>query len=188
MRRGVNFWMVWLIFLGSITFSFVSSVECEAGGQDQPQVGVFTTVFVLRHADRDKEGNLTEKGKSRAVDLVHTVGSAGIKGIYTTDVGRTKATVHSLAFCLGIKPEIYGNNFKELADSIMTKHRGETVLIVGHDTTVGPIIETLIGHKAERNIGVQFDDLHIVTIDSSKNGSVVSIKYGNQLQPTKCGR
>lgn len=103
----------------------------------------------------------------------------------TTDFDRTRGTVQPLAVCLGIQPEIYGRNLKALIDKVMSRHRYEPVLIIGHDSTLKPIIEALIGRKIERNIGVQFDDLHIVTIDPSGNGAV-SIKYGKLIGRMKC--
>lgn len=186
MRRIFNFRMAFIVFISSITLPLVSGIGSKVYVQDRPETGHITTVFVLRHADRDKEGNLTEAGKYRAIDLVHVLGSSGIEAIYTTDFDRTKGTVQPLARCLGIHPEIYGRNLKEFVDKVMTTHRGEPVLIVGHDSTLKPIIEGLIGRKIERNIGDQFDDIHIVTIDPSGNGTVVSIKYGNRIGLNKC--
>jgi 2,3-bisphosphoglycerate-dependent phosphoglycerate mutase len=186
MLRNVNFVVALIVFLSSITLPLVSGVVSRVDAHDGLEAGPITTIFVLRHADRDKEGNLTEEGNARALDLVHVVGSVGIMGIYTTDFGRTRGTVHPLAVCLGIQPEIYGRDIKALTYEVMSKHRGEQTLIVGHDSTLKSIIEAFVGREIERNIGVQFDDLHIVTIDPTGKGTVVSIKYGKPLGRMKC--
>jgi broad specificity phosphatase PhoE len=185
MRRCGKFCVVSILFLSSITLPVFGSGGYKTDAQHSSQLSPFTTVFVLRHADRDEEGNLTELGKTRALDLVHVVGSSGVKAIYTTDIARTKGTIQPLATSLGIKPEFYWHKLKELRRKVMSMHKGEAVLIVGHDTNVEDVIETFIGHKIDRNIGVQFDDIHIVTIDPSGRGSVLSIKYGKQVEQTE---
>lgn len=147
----------------------------------------FTTVLVMRHADRNRAGDLTVEGKRRALDLVHVLGGSGIKAIFTTDIQRTKDTAAPLAACLGLQPEVYGRNLQQLADTVRTQHQGSIVLVVGHDSTVQPIVEALIGSKVHSTLGIRFDDLHIVTIDQAGKGTVFSIKYGNPLSPAKCG-
>ena len=114
------------------------------------------------------------------------IGGSGIKAIYTTDIQRTKGTVESLASYLGINPEVYGKNFKDFSDKVLSQHQGEVVMVIGHDSTLERIIEALIGKKPEHTPGIQFDDLHSVTIDTSGKGNVVSIKYGNPIGPDKC--
>jgi 2,3-bisphosphoglycerate-dependent phosphoglycerate mutase len=157
-----------------------------AYGEKETVSNAFTTVIVMRHADRNREGDLTIEGKRRALDLVHLLGTSGIKAIYTTDIQRTKDTAAPLAACLGLTPEVYGRNLNELSDMIFPKHRGEVVLVIGHDSTVPRIIERLIGKDLERSPDIQFDDLHIVTIDESGNGNLFSIRYGNPIKPTNC--
>jgi phosphohistidine phosphatase SixA len=186
MRRNVDFSMTLTMLLSLITLTHFGIAESKVYAKDRPETSQITTVFVLRHADRDREGNLTEEGKARAQDLVHVIGSVGIKGIYTTDFDRTRGTVQPLAVCLGIQPESYGRSLKTLAQEVMSRHRSYPSLIVGHDSTLKPTIEALIGREIEQNIGVQFDDLHIVTIDPSGYGTVVSIKYGKPLGRMKC--
>lgn len=186
MLKNANFWVALTILLGSIVLTLFNLAGSKVYAQDRPETGHIKTIFVLRHADRDREGNLTEEGKARALDLVHVVGSVGIKGIYTTDFDRTRGTVQPLAVCLGIQPKIYGRNLKALAQEVMSRHRSDPSLIVGHDSTLKLIMEALIDREIERDIGVQFDDLHIVTIDPSGYGTVVSIKYGKPLGRMKC--
>jgi len=180
MQRNRNFLRAFFQLLVSLAL-LCSGIETSASGPNGSDSPLFTTIIVMRHADRSREGDLTLEGKSRALDLVHVLGDTGIRAIYTTDVQRTKDTVQPLALYLGIRPEIYGRNLKELSDKVLSQHKGELVLVVGHDDTVQGIIEALIGRRVERTPGVQFDDLHIVTVDRSGNGSVLSMKYGNPI-------
>ena len=113
MRRCGKFCVVFILFLSSITLPVFGSGEYNTDAQHSSQISPFTTVFVLRHADRDEEGNLTELGKARALDLVHVVGLAGVKAIYTTNIARTKETVQPLATSLGIKPEFYWHKLRD---------------------------------------------------------------------------
>jgi broad specificity phosphatase PhoE len=179
----VRLCFVWLVALAVLCLfmGHVSPAQAEDGA------GSFTTVLVMRHADRNRAGDLTVEGKRRALDLVHVLGGSGIQAIFTTDIQRTKDTAAPLADCLGLRPEVYGRDLQQLADKILKQYQGSTVLVVGHDSTVQRIVEALIGRQAGSVLGIRFDDLHIATIDRSGKGSVFSMKYGNPLSPAKCG-
>ena len=142
-----------------------------------------TTVFLVRHAEKSKtpvdNPLLTEEGTQRSKDLIHVLGSAGIKTIYVSQWTRTQLTAEPVAKHLGIKPEqMDAADSKKLADTILTKHAGQTVLVVGHSDTVPEIIAALGGPSMPELGEFEFDNLFVVTVYTPGKASVVRLKYG----------
>lgn len=161
----------------------------QAGRSGEAGSGALTTVLVIRHADRDvarDEDRLLPEGQIRALDLVHAVGHSDVQAIFTTSFERTKETVRPLAECLGIEPIVYGKDVKELAQQVLSRHKGEVALIAGHGDTIVSIIQALGVNRAGRAVGTEFDDLHIVSIDASGKASLLSLKYGRPVGRIRC--
>ena len=142
-----------------------------------------TTVLLVRHAEKSKTPPdnpvLTEEGKLRAENLIHVLGSAGIKTIYVSQWTRTHLTAEPIAKHLGIKPEqMDAADSKKLADTILTKHAGETVLVVGHSDTVPEIIAALGGPTMSELGEFEFDNLFVLTVYAPGKASVAHLKYG----------
>ncbi len=142
-----------------------------------------TTVLLVRHAEKSKTPAdnplLTEEGKQRSENLIHVLGSAGIKTIYVSQWTRTRLTAEPIAKHLGIKPEqMDAADSKKLADTILAKHSGETVLVVGHSDTVPEIIAALGGPSMPELGEFEFDNLFVVTIYAPGKASVALLKYG----------
>jgi len=91
--------------LGILCFPPISSVAQSLRQADLP-----SAVIVIRHADKASEPvndpGLTEAGSRRAQDLVTALGDAGITGIVTTQMRRTRDTAQPLATKLGVAPEV----------------------------------------------------------------------------------
>jgi broad specificity phosphatase PhoE len=174
MQNGIKFLRDFGAFLALAALTI--AIRTVSHAQVENAHNPFTTVIVMRYTDRNRAGDLTAEGRRRAFDLVYVLGGSGIKATYTTDIERTKDTTDPPASCLGIRPEVCGRNLKDLSDKVLSQHKHEVVLVVGHDSAIPGIIEALTGRKIESAPGIQFDDLHIVTIDQSGHGSVLSIK------------
>ena len=172
-----------------LLWTWSAAGPAQAGRGEETRPGPLTTVLVIRHADRDVdrgEDRLLLEGQIRARDLVHVVGDAGVRAIYTTGFERTKETVRPLAECLGIQPIVYGKDVKELAQQVLSRHKGEVVLIAGHGDTVAQIIQALGVNSTGRSVGTEFDDLHVVTIDASGKANLLSLKYGKPVGRIPC--
>jgi broad specificity phosphatase PhoE len=116
-----------------------------------------TTVILVRHAEKvtsnplDQNPSLTPEGEQRARDLVAALRGRRVDAIVTTQLKRTRQTARPLAESLHLTPvETHmGRNSDtaaaRVATLIRTRHQGQTVLVVGHSTTVPKIIALLGG-------------------------------------------
>ena len=143
-----------------------------------------TTVLLVRHAERD-DGSLNEAGLERAEQLAQVALKAGVTAVYTTDTERTRRTARPLADALDLEPLIYqvgsSEQIGEFAAKLKSDHRGEVVLVVGHNPTVPRTIQSLGGDAAHCSVGTaydEFDDLCIVTIYGPGRVKVLNLQYG----------
>ena len=147
-----------------------------------------TTVFVVRHAEKEKEtlnkliqtsmnGNLAEqtrplspKGMKRALDLRDLLRFEGVElnAVYSTKYLRTWQTgAPSLELIKSpnTSVETY-DSIDRLAEMISRAHSGKNVLVVGHSNTVPEIVKKLTGESVPP-IGNQFNNLFVVTKDGA---------------------
>jgi broad specificity phosphatase PhoE len=137
--------------------------------------------MIVRHADRAND-SLSCAGKKRAKKLAHVVRKAGVTAIYTTDTGRTKATVKPLADSLKLNPIIYYNDkLTEFVNQILSAHKGDVVLVAGHGHTVTAIARQL-GADIPRTNLLDFDNLFVVTRKTDK-ANAVNLQYGKPSLP-----
>jgi broad specificity phosphatase PhoE len=151
-----------------------------------------TTVYVVRHAEKAGEGMtpapadpaLTAGGTARANTLADMLREAGIQGVITTQFERTKATGLPVATRLGLTEEIVDArapmHAKLVADSVLQKHKGQSVLVVGHSNTVPDIIAALGAPKPSPICDAGYDNLYIVTVPSSGTPSVARLHFGEK--------
>ena len=67
-----------------------------------------------------------------------------------------------------------------LAKELRAKHKGRTVLVVGHSNTVPQIVEALGGARPPAfDEATEFDRLTIVIIPKKGKTQVVQARYGN---------
>ncbi|KAF0248693.1 MAG: phosphoglycerate mutase [bacterium] len=145
-----------------------------------------TTVFLVRHAEKatspPEDPPLLETGNLRSQELIHILGKASIKAIYTSQYLRTKQTAEPLAKHLGIEsitipiknPQ---ESLKEIVKKVYEK-AGDNVLIVGHSNTVPEIIKAL-GVDVDLTIDEkEYDNLFVVTIYAKGKATVTHLKYG----------
>lgn len=151
-----------------------------------------TTVILVRHAERDAlstpDPELTPAGRLRAQVLVGVVGDAGIQAIITTQYARAQATVTPLAIALGITPEIMpdtgAGHAHDVAEAILKKHVGQTVLVVGHGHTLLAIMRALGVTQAMSPLcESQYDLIFVVSVASPGPTRVVRARYGAVTPP-----
>jgi broad specificity phosphatase PhoE len=146
--------------------------------------GLATTVILIRHGERDElnptsqDPHLNEVGKARAQTLIHVVGTSGIKAIYTSHFIRTKETAQPLAIHLSLSP-IQMDEASNIRNDTLSKHAGETVLVIGHTDTVPYLIKRFGGGSNFNIEDKEFDKLFVVYVFSSGGAHVTELKYGN---------
>lgn len=148
-----------------------------------------TTVLVVRHAEKvvtdDADPPLSAEGAARADALVRVAEAAGVSVIYTTQLQRTRDTARPLAARLNVPitelPIEMGEAAtypERLAAEILGRHRGESVLVVGHSNTVPGIVEALGRIPVPPITEAEYDHLFVVVIPASGAPRVVGARYG----------
>jgi 2,3-bisphosphoglycerate-dependent phosphoglycerate mutase len=107
-----------------------------------------TSVWIVRHAEKDMKNpsdpdpGLSVEGQERAKDLAALLRPQRLLAVYSTPFKRTMQTVQHTAYARGLTVETYDtNDLENFAASILRKHKGGSVLIVGHSNTVLEIVE-----------------------------------------------
>lgn len=170
----------WLALFCAIAFAIPSW-----GQTDEPP----TVVIVIRHAEKatgqGDNPSLSPTGVRRAHALVAALGGADVKAIYSTQFNRTRETVDPLAKDLDLRvTELMinesnaGTYHTALASEIRAKHRGETVVVVGHSNTVPLIVQALSGKLVEPIEESEYDRIYMVVLSGSGEGRVISVRYG----------
>ncbi len=161
---------------------------CPARAADPPAAPApkaLRTVFVIRHAEREKEPAddpvLTEAGKARARELLRILGNSGVDALYASETTRARETLQPLADSLSLVIETghiddpVGLARKAIADG------GSVSVIAGHSDTVVRIIEALGVANLPEFGAIMYDDLFVVTIPSSGPATVLRLKYGARV-------
>ncbi|HLM45267.1 MAG TPA: histidine phosphatase family protein [Myxococcaceae bacterium] len=144
-----------------------------------------TTVFVVRHAEKDptpglKDPALTEAGQQRAEALRDRLSAHPVSALYTTDTVRTRSTLAPLAAARGLTPEVYDAREPALLVArLLERHRGQTVLVVGHSNTVLPLIDALgVARPVAELSDSDYDYLFEVTLPTEGVATVQAHRYG----------
>ncbi|MEJ2284006.1 MAG: phosphoglycerate mutase family protein [Desulfobacterales bacterium] len=155
------------------------SVGCTGPVEDnRPEAK--TTVILIRHAERDNFFVVTAEGHARARALVDAVSDMGITAIYSPDLERNLETVKPLAAHLKIDitltPRISEATIDKIVMDILTKHKGEVVLLVGNGAGNLRALHQRLGGTGDGPY--QYGDLFIYTIPDQGPVKVNKSRYG----------
>ena len=124
-------------------------LSCGGTRSANPGTAAFTTVYLVRHAEKDltpgaPDPDLTAAGRQRAETLRERLEADNVAAIFTTDTRRTRATIAPLATALQLPPVVYdADKQRSLAAQICKEYRGKTVVVVGHSNTLLPLLREL---------------------------------------------
>lgn len=173
-------------FMKRATSFIVLILALGAASCARPQQGS-TVVLVVRHAEKASDAEdspLTEAGEQRARALAVVAAGAGVGAIYTSQFRRNHDTARPLAERAGVAVteapvnlQSPGDYAKRLAAEIVEKHRGQTVVVVGHGNTIASTVEALTG-RAQQLGEIQYGDLLIVTVPPSGPAGLIRAQYG----------
>ena len=144
-----------------------------------------TTIILVRHAEKlidpnNSDPDLSPAGQARAQEIVRMFSDAGINAVYATQYKRTQETVKPLADRLGIPVSIVDSKkTPELIKQLLSDHRGQTILVAGHNNSVPEIIFALGGPQYPTIPETEFDNLYIATVYRTGKVKLVKMKYGN---------
>jgi probable phosphoglycerate mutase len=153
---------------------------------------ITTTIYIVRHAEKDLTPNLpdpllTPAGQQRALALHDTLmRRRPLSAIFSTATTRTRATAEPLAQALSLPIQSYdAKQLPALVARIRRDYAGQKVLIVGHSNT---ILETVQAFGAARPVPTigdnEYDYLLEVRMakDSTRVPTAVARRYG---QPSR---
>jgi phosphohistidine phosphatase SixA len=190
-RRTATGWFV-LSVLGSIACASANASDTPAipDGRDE------TTVYLIRHAekasDQEENPNLSEKGRARAESLAVQLRDSGVNVIITSDLRRTIQTAAPLAKARHITPKVIPigtsveNHVSRIANEVM-KHPGATVLVVGHNNTIGKIVQQLGGGAIGDICVDEYANLIIMSLAKGRAAQVLLESYGAADPPGQPG-
>jgi broad specificity phosphatase PhoE len=158
-----------------------------------------TVVIVVRHADKDTipkdDPALTPAGVMRAHALAAALAHADVQAVITTQLIRSQQTGRPLAEArhLAIITVARGNDIARHALAVaaeVQRHRGKTVLVVGHGETVGPIIVALGGPRIAEICANEYSNLYTLVLDDGDRlARFIQSVYGTPSPPhtSPCG-
>jgi phosphohistidine phosphatase SixA len=154
-----------------------------------------TTVILVRHAEKaavpGDDPPLSAAGEARSLALLDALRDAGVQAVVTTQLQRTRLTAAPLARELGLTPEVVpvagdaATHARQVAEHVLARHAGRTVLVVGHSNTIPAIVAALGGGAAEPIDDGTYDDLYVVTRAADGAARRLHVRYGSaETTPT----
>jgi broad specificity phosphatase PhoE len=144
-------------------------------------------IFIVRHSDPPTvlsldeikdETPLSESGQLRAKMLAERLKDSGITAIYATQARRTVETAEPLAKALGIKIQIHSyDDVDGLVKRVRSEHQGDRVLIVGHWSTIPPILKALGDPQHIEIERSAYDNLFVVIPNEADAPTVLHLHY-----------
>jgi probable phosphoglycerate mutase len=163
----------------------VALTGCATNRSAPPDSTAATTVFIVRHAEKDPtpglaDPGLTPDGQLRAEALRDTLRKFPVAAVYTTDTARTRATAAPLAASLGLEPQLYdARQPAVLARRLREQHRGQTILVVAHSNTLLSLIDALGAPRPVPELtDADYDYLFEVTLPPEGAPSARASHYG----------
>ncbi len=174
---------IWMAILAALLVGTVLSV---AARLIVVRLAEPTTFVLLRHAEKALEPAddpvLTAEGDARAVRLANMLaGSAGsaVGAVYATDTRRSQATARPLAERVGLEVSAWPpGEPDEVIRELLRRHRGGTIVVVGHSNTVPAMVAALDGGLEPAPIADDdFATMFVVTVNRAGAASVLRLRY-----------
>jgi broad specificity phosphatase PhoE len=194
----------WLTLFGAavlttaaqLAWAPVSASQGTQGVQaGQARAQATTTIILVRHAEKAAEPAadppLTAAGQARARALVAALRDARVTTVYSTTATRARQTAEPVAVLAGVRltafeppatTKDYGGDYVK---EVMSKHRGEVVVVVGHSNTIPLILRALgvpdrgaAGQAGGSMAELPYDTMLIITVPASGPARVISARYG----------
>ncbi|MBT8116184.1 MAG: histidine phosphatase family protein [Arenicella sp.] len=144
-----------------------------------------TSFYLIRHAEKELEKGddpqLTQAGRNRVSMWVDTFSQLALDAVYSTDTTRTRDTAKPIALDHDLRVQFYDPKVLDY-EAFIAKHRGQSVLIVGHSNTSPAFANRLLGSN------------HYPSLDESNYGSLYIVdisgasRIGKLLQFNPAGQ
>ena len=146
-----------------------------------------TIIVLVRHAEKGdgEDPELNAEGRLRALELAELLADAELGAVYVTPFRRTRETASPTAARLGlevIELEVSSDvqeHADELAQHILRRHAGESVLVVGHSNTVPAIVASLGGEPGAPMEESEYDRIYTVIVQDEGPVRTIRARYGS---------
>ena len=138
-----------------------------------------TRIVVVRHAEKATlpaaDPPLDATGRARALALREALLPLAPTAAYATGFARTRQTAAPTADALGLPVQTYdaAGDPAELARQLLSRHAGDTLLVVGHSNTVPAIVSALCGCAVAPIDESRYGDRFDVTVDGDGQATLV---------------
>lgn len=140
-----------------------------------------STFILVRHAEKDygDDPNLIATGRERAERLNGMLQNLDLDAVYSTYFKRCMQTAAPVAEYHGLKIQEYGAlELNTMAAKLKSKHRGETVLVVGHSNTT-PELTGLLDKRNDypRFSELDYENIYIINIPPKGAVEVLKMRF-----------
>lgn len=142
-----------------------------------------TTFILIRHAEKaltpaSEDPELSADGLKRAEKLASLLQSVPLAAVYATPYKRTTNTALPLAKAQGLPIQSYSaKTSTAFMDTLLHKHAGATILVVGHSNTVPQMLNALTAsEKFPPFDDTDYDNIFLVTLTRLGNASVTRLQ------------
>ena len=152
-----------------------------------------TTIIFVRHAekmaDQGPDPDLSSAGQTRVAELTRQMLYAdviqGVDAIYATPFKRTQQTARPLADALDLPINTYdASDTEEVLATILKRHKGKVILVVGHSNTLPQLMWDLGASKRVPPIAEdEYDNIYIVAIPWFGKTKTIRMRYGEPYVP-----
>ena len=147
-----------------------------------------TTVIFVRHAEKALDGSddpsLSPAGQRRAAELTRQMVDAdvvaGVDALYATEYRRTRETIEPLAKKLELDINEYDSgDTEQVLETILKRHKGKIILVVGHSDTIPQLIANLGASKNVPPIAEdEYDNVYLISIPWFGKTKTIRLRYG----------
>lgn len=152
-----------------------------------------TTMIFVRHAEKDlsvaDDPPLSSAGQERVAELTRQLVDAdviaGVDAIYSTPFRRTQQTAKPLADALDLPINTYDPDDTEaILETILERHKGKIILVVGHSDTLPVLIANLGASKQVPPIDEnEYDNIYIISIPWFGKTKTIRLRFGEPYRP-----
>ena len=157
------------LFVFALLLLSTCSADTDTSSESTTKDTTETVIYFSRHAEKAGGENpgLLPEGKERADRLAARLRGENIAAVYATGFRRTQETAAPTVTAAGVALKKYGfsANPERTTKRWAKKHRGETILVVGHSNTVPGLVNALVPGAGLTDISENdYDNLYKVTI------------------------
>jgi broad specificity phosphatase PhoE len=163
-------------------YYLVAILFCATALHAQSVPTPITTLVLVRHAEKatapkSDDPELSPEGMQRAEKLAQMFSATPFVAVYATPYKRTMSTALPLAKAQNIFVQNYAAKPNAaFLDSLLQKHAGGTVLVVGHSNTIPALVNMLVGSEKYPQLDdADYNNIFIVSVTKRGSASVTRL-------------